>query len=56
VSVVDRTVWSVPSSEEETSAAATGAAVLRMVTYLVAGFGGPLTEGLLRIAVMSEQG
>jgi hypothetical protein len=54
-SAIDRTVRPVPPSEEETSATTTGAAVLRMVTSLVAGFGVPLTEGLLWIAVMSEQ-
>jgi hypothetical protein len=37
-------------------AAATGAAVLRMVTDLVAGFGGPLVDGLLWIAIRAEQG
>jgi hypothetical protein len=56
VSAVDRTVRPVPPSKEEIAAAATGAAVLRMVTILLAGFGGPLAEGFLWIAVMSEQG
>jgi hypothetical protein len=48
-------VQPVPPSEEETIVAI-GAAVLRMVTGLVASFGGPLAEGLLLIAVRSEQG
>jgi hypothetical protein len=56
VSAVDKTVQPEPPSEEETTAAATGTVVLRMVTSLVDGFGGPLAEGLLWIAVRLEQG
>jgi hypothetical protein len=55
-SAVDRTVRPVPPFEEEMVVVATEAVVLRMVTSLVVGFGGPLAEGLLWIAVRSERG
>jgi hypothetical protein len=54
VSVVDRTIQLVPLTEEEVAAAATGVAVLRIVTCLLADFGGPLTEDFLQSAKLLE--
>jgi hypothetical protein len=56
VSAVNKMVQPEPPSEEEMTAVTTGEVVLRMATSLVAGFGGPLAEGLLWIPVRLEQG